>query len=50
MGAWGPVCLVQFRIVPNLVKSGSREIGCRNGHIALKFDRHLGSSAAEVPT
>ena len=33
----------------NLVKSRSSEIGCCNGRIALKFDRHLGSSAAEVP-
>ena len=34
---------------PNLVKSRSHEIGCFNGRIALKFVRHLGSSAAEVP-
>ena len=34
---------------PNLVKSQSREIGCYNDCIALKFDRHLGSAAAEVP-
>ena len=34
---------------PNIVKSRSREIGCCNGSIALKFDRHLGSAAAEVP-
>ena len=27
----------------------SREIGCYNDSIALKFDRHLGSTAAEVP-
>ena len=27
----------------------SREIGSLNYHIALKFDWHLGSSAAEVP-
>ena len=32
-----------------IVKSRSREIGCCNGRIALKFDRHLGSNAAEVP-
>ena len=31
---------------PNLVKSRSREIGCYNNHIALKFDRHFGSAAA----
>ena len=29
--------------------SRSREIGCYNDSIALKFDRHLGSGAAEVP-
>ena len=34
---------------PNLVKSRSREIGCYNDRIVLKFDRHLGSAAAEVP-
>ena len=33
---------------PNLVKSRSREIGCSIDSIALKFDRHLGSAAAEV--
>ena len=36
-------------LIPNLVKSRSREIGCYNDRIALKFDRHLGSGAAEVP-
>ena len=41
--------MLQFSTKPNLVKSRSREIGCCNGRIALKFDRHLGSSAAEVP-
>ena len=34
---------------PTLVKSRSREIGCYNDRIALKFDMHLGSVAAEVP-
>ena len=29
-------------------KSRSREIGYHNDRIALKFDRHLGSSAADV--
>ena len=29
--------------------SRSREIGYYNDRIALKFDRHLGSGAAEVP-
>ena len=31
------------------MKSRSREIGCYNGRIALKCDRHLGSAAVEVP-
>ena len=34
--------------MPNLAKSGSHKIGCYNDHIALKFDRNLGSAAAEV--
>ena len=33
----------------NVVKSRSREIGCYNDRIALKFDRHLNSVAAELP-
>ena len=33
----------------DLGKSRSREIGCYNDHIALNFDRHIGSVAAEVP-
>ena len=33
---------------PNLGKSRSQEIGCYNDRIALKFDRHLGSSAVEM--
>ena len=33
----------------NLVKSRSHEIGTINCRIALKFDRHIGSTAAEVP-
>ena len=35
------------RLPPDLVKSRSREFGFYR--IALKFDRHLGSTAAEVP-
>ena len=31
------------------MKSLSREISSLNYRIALKFDRHIGSSAAEVP-
>ena len=30
------------------MKSRNREIGCYNDCIALKYDRHLGSAAAEV--
>ena len=30
-------------------KSRSREIRCYDDRIALKFDKHLGSVAAEVP-
>ena len=33
----------------DLVKSRSHEIGTLNCRIALKFDRHIGSTAAEVP-
>ena len=33
----------------DLVKPRSREIGCLRYRIALKFDRHIGSSAANVP-
>ena len=33
----------------DLVKSRSHEIGTINCRIALKFDRHIGSTAAEVP-
>ena len=32
----------------DLVKSRRHEIKCYNDHIGLKFDRHLGSAAAEV--
>ena len=33
----------------DLMKPRSQEIGCYIAGIALKFDRHLGSAAAEVP-
>ena len=33
----------------DLVKSRSHEIGTLNCRIALKFDRHIGSTASEVP-
>ena len=36
-------------LMPNLVKFRSREIGCYDDRIALKFDRLLGSAAVEVP-
>ena len=36
-------------LLPNLVKSRSRAIGDCNDRIALKYDRHLSSAAAEVP-
>ena len=42
-----------FRILGLYSLSGktarSREIGCYKDRIALKFNRHLGSSAAELP-
>ena len=36
-------------LLPNLRKSRSREIGCGNDNIALKFGRYLGRAAAVVP-
>ena len=46
----GPLFTKRYDVLPpNLVKSRSREIGCYNDRIALKFDRHLGSAAAEMP-
>ena len=33
----------------NLAKPRNREIGCYTDGIALQFDRHRGSTAAEVP-
>ena len=33
----------------DLVKSRSREIGCYKDRVALKFGRHFGSTAAQVP-
>ena len=36
-------------LLQDLAKSRSREIGCFNDHIALIFDRHLHSTAADVP-
>ena len=44
-GTWASIHWAVRRLA---VKTRSREIGCCNDHIALKFDRLLGSSAAEV--
>ena len=45
----GPVFTKRTDVLPqDLVGSWSREIGCYSDRIALKFDRHLGSAAAEV--
>ena len=45
-----PVFTKQTGVLPqNLVKARSREIGSYKDRIALKFDRHLGAAAAEVP-
>ena len=54
MGYWkrslGPLFTKRTDILPqDLVKSRRREIGCYNDRIALKFDRHLGITAAEEP-
>ena len=38
-----------FASSSNLVKSPNCMIGCYNDRIALTFDRHFGSTAAEVP-
>ena len=35
--------------ITDLVKSRSREIDGLNCSVTLKFDRHISSSAAEVP-
>ena len=46
----GPPFTKRTGVLPQyLVKSRSREIGCYNDRIALKFDMHLGSAATEVP-
>ena len=44
----GPLFTKRKGVLPqDLGKSRSREIGCYNERIALKFDRHLPSAAAE---
>ena len=46
----GPPFTKRTDVLPqDLVKSQSRKIGCNSGRIVLKFERHLGSAAAEVP-
>ena len=46
----GPLFTKRTNVLPqDLAKSRSREIGCYHDRIFLKFDRHLGSTAAEVP-
>ena len=46
----GPLFTKQYdALQPNLVKSRNRDIGCDTDCIALKFDRHHGNDAAEVP-
>ena len=39
----------KYGLSQDLVKSRSHEIGTSNWRIAFKFDRHIGSNAAEVP-
>ena len=46
---WAPFQYPKRRLSEDLVKSRSHEIGTLNYRIALKFDRHIGSIAAEVP-
>ena len=42
--------LVSNKTSLDLIKPQRQEIGCKNCPIALKFDKCLGSSAAEAPT
>ena len=46
---WAPSQYSKDVFSKDLVKSRSHEIGTLNSRIALKFDRHIGSTAAEVP-
>ena len=44
----GPLFTKRYNVFPqNIAKTRSREIGCYNDPIALKFDRHLGSGAVK---
>ena len=46
----GPVSISEKMSIRKIaIKSRSYEIGTLNCRIALKFDRHIGSNAAEVP-
>ena len=46
----GPLFIKRMDFLPqDLVKPRGHEIGCGNDRMALTFDRHLGSVAAEVP-
>ena len=50
MSSSGPLFTKRTDVLPQvLAKSRKSEIKCYNYRIALKFDRHLGSAAAEVP-
>ena len=44
----GPVSIYHKTSLFKVSKSKSHAIGIKNGLIAMKFDRHFGSSAANV--
>ena len=45
---FGPLFTKRTDVLPyDILKSRSREVGCYNDSIAVKFDRHLRSAAAE---
>ena len=43
--SWASVHYADGRLAQDLVKTRSRDIGCYNDRVLLKFDRHLGSAA-----
>ena len=46
----GPLFTERTDVLPqDLVKSRSRDIGCYDDRIALRYDSHIGSAAAEMP-
>ena len=50
LSSTGPLCTKRHDVLsPNLMKSQSREIGCWNDPIVMKFDWHLGSADVEAP-